>query len=374
MTLPPEASLEDVLLRIRETNTNPNIGKTTQVVLKQGPQAYKVATLFEILKSDSKALHHYSLRLEHFRRKKDGWHSDAGRIVSLEDTEPREVEKLYKMLAAAYGGELSGKTGDVHVVSSDAYANIEALLESLPNIGTAKKLSVLEHALRHLSEGETQIDDLVTVFQSSKAATLKHIAAASRMVEYTAAYEEMRRLIESPHTAEPELQRHLERNPWMFGSEYSELLPRKAWTRDDRLDYMLRRTIDGYLEIVEIKTAFPEALFLRDQSHDSYYLSSKLSPVIGQVIRYIEEVERNRDSILAKDRADTLKIRALAIVGRDGNVEHQAALRNFNAHVSRIEIITFDQLLRLAERVLSMFRADRDRGEQADEFEDDIPF
>ena len=130
------------------------------------------------------------------------------------------------------------------------------------------------------------------------------------MVEYTAAYEEMRRLIESPHTAEPELQRHLEKNPWMFGSEYSELLPRKAWTRDDRLDYMLRRTIDGYLEIVEIKTAFSEALFLWDQSHDSYYPSSKLSPVIGQVARYIEEVERNRDSILAKDNADTLKIRA----------------------------------------------------------------
>ncbi len=46
-----------------------------------------------------------------------------------------------------------------------------------------------------------------------------------------------------------------------------------------------------------------------------------------------------------------MKIRARAIVGRDGSEEHQAALRNFNAHLHRIEILTYDQLLKIAERV-----------------------
>ena len=141
----------------------------------------------------------------------------------------------------------------------------------------------------------------------------------------------------------------------MFGSEYSELLLRRTWTRDDNLDYMLRRTVDGYLEIVEIKTAFSDRLFIFDTSHDSYYPSAKLSPVLGQVVRYIEEVERNRDSIIAKDKVDTLKIRARAIVGRDGDAEQQAALRNLNAHLHGIEIITYDQLLRIAARVLNVF-------------------
>lgn len=81
---------------------------------------------------------------------------------------------------------------------------------------------------------------------------------------------------------------------------------------------MLRCTIDNYVEIVEIKTAFTASLILYDAAREVYYPSSKISPVAGQVMRYIEEVERNRDHILAKDKIDTLKIRARAIVGRDG--------------------------------------------------------
>jgi hypothetical protein len=120
---------------------------------------------------------------------------------------------------------------------------------------------------------------------------------------------------------------------------------------------MLRRTLDNFLEIIEIKTPFKEPLLLHDKSHDSYYPSSKLSIVLGQLMRYIEEIERNRDSILSKDQYDTLKIRARIIIGRDGEKCHQIALRNLNAHLYRIEVITFDQLLRIAERVLNVFES-----------------
>ena len=145
----------------------------------------------------------------------------------------------------------------------------------------------------------------------------------------------------------------------MFGSEYSELLDRHVWVRDDKQDFMLIRTADGYLEIVEIKTPFEQPLFIHDASHDSFYTSARLSQVIGQVMRYIEQVERDRDRILAQDRQDPLKIRARIIVGRDGNEGHQTALRNLNAHLNRIEVLTFDQLLRIANRVLNIFEDQR---------------
>ena len=100
-----------------------------------------------------------------------------------------------------------------------------------------------------------------------------------------------------------------------------------------------------------------------------------MSPVIGQVIRYIDEVDRNRNSIIAVDKVDPSKIRARIIIGRDGTEEQQAALRNFNAHLYRIEIITFDQLLKIAERVLAMFRNDRPAESPVDpSYDDDIPF
>ncbi len=40
----------------------------------------------------------------------------------------------------------------------------------------------------------------------------------------------------------------------MFGSEYSELLDRRRITRDEQADFLLRRTTDGYIELIEIKT------------------------------------------------------------------------------------------------------------------------
>ena len=75
-------------------------------------------------------------------------------------------------------------------------------------------------------------------------------------------------------------------------------------------------------------------------------------------MRYIAELERSRDSILSKDRVDTLKIRARVIVGRDGDAAHQEALRNLNAHLHRIEVVTYDQLVRMAARVLDVFDQD----------------
>jgi hypothetical protein len=132
--------------------------------------------------------------------------------------------------------------------------------------------------------------------------------------------------------------------------------------------------VDGFLEIFEIKSSFSDPLFIYDSSHNSYYPSAKLSPVLGQVVRYIEEVERNRDSIIAKDKVDTLKIRARAIVGRDGETEHQAALRNLNAHLHGIEIITYDQLLRIAARVLEVFDEAAAAPPDDNDSDSDIPF
>ena len=175
--------------------------------------------------------------------------------------------------------------------------------------------------------------EFIETFEHSDPKTLEHVAIAARFVKHNQAYDQLKSLVEKEKCLENEFQDLLTKNPWMFGSEYSELLDRRNWTRDDSLDFMLRRTTDNYLEIIEIKTPFYEPLFIYDKSHESYYPSSKLSPVIGQVIRYISEIERSRDAILSKDSCDTLKIRGRIIIGRDGDSKHQEALRNFNAHL-----------------------------------------
>ena len=57
-------------------------------------------------------------------------------------------------------------------------------------------------------------------------------------------------------------------------------------------------------------------------------------------------------------------------------MDQQAALRNLNAHLNRIEVITYDQLLRIADRVLAVFRDGEPSQEGALDsgFDGDIPF
>lgn len=373
--LSPEKSLEDVKLTIKKkyTNSNPHVGDVVQVVLKEGPRAFKIATLLELKNPKKNKFHHYSLTIDHVDKTKEAWNHKPEKSVRLEGKQPDEIKKLSDFLQAAYCKDLGDETGELHVVSTAKYKKFENILKAMPDISDTDKLTLAGKLISKLDENNSSISDFVKAFEGSNDEVIQHLASASRLIEYSKSLDFLKSLVKATNIGESNFQEHLQKNPWMFGSEYSELLSRNAWTRDDKLDYMLRRTVDGYLEIIEIKTAFQEPLFLHDKSHDSYYPSAKLSPVIGQVMRYIEEVERNRDIILAKDKEDTLKIRARVIVGRDGNEKHQTALRNLNAHLHQIEIITYDQLIRIAERVLSMFNFEctpfRDN-----ECGDEIPF
>jgi hypothetical protein len=129
-------------------------------------------------------------------------------------------------------------------------------------------LEQVETIRAQLHGAESTTREFAAAFEGSSEQTLKHIAAASRLVQWRSALVELRHLVADPKTTEGQFQRRLERNPWLFGSEYSELLTRRTWTRDDQLDYMLRRTADNYLEIVEIKTAFTDSLFVYDKDRD----------------------------------------------------------------------------------------------------------
>ncbi len=355
MPLPPETNLEQVVFKIREAYTNPSVGKISQVVLKEGPQAFRIATLMEIIDPTSMEFHHYSLKLDQIQlQKRKGWFSKPEKSIRLEGGSPDEIARLVSFLNAAERGEFRDSVGDLRVVKSEDYLKLESLLGSLSNLAQSDKLQLISAVLGAVGE-RAEVSEFVAAFETSPREALSRVAIAARYIDYRDALNELIRLVSNPSTPEKAFQQHLAANPWMFGSEYSELMSRRVWTRDDSLDYMLRRTVDDYLEIVEIKTAFTEKLFIHDISHDSYYPSAKLSPVIGQVIRYVEEIERSRDTILAKDGLDTLKIKAKIVIGRDSDVSQVAALRKLNAHLHGIEILTFDQLIRIARRVLLVF-------------------
>lgn len=375
--LPPETSFDEVKVRIQQSLRNPNVGFIKQAVLKDGPRTYRLASLFEIKNPTTNEFHHYSLKIDSLdHKKKEGWFAKVDKSVTIDGSgdDGGELAKLYAFLCAVYEEKLPNKTGQVHIIDAKDYVKLEKILEALPDLAATDKLELIKSILNKMDESPDYTSDFVKVFQESKHAILVNISAAARLVEYQSAYTEFEKLIEAATTKEPELQKHLESNPWIFGGEYSELLDRRIWTRDQAFDFMLRRSIDGYLEIVEIKRAIKEPLFLFDSSHNCFYPSSKLSQVIGQVLGYIENIERNRDSIIAKDQEDPAGIRARIVIGRDGSKKEQDALHALNCHLHRIEIMTYDQLKRISQRTLSFFEGKSGTKNNIKKVEDDLPF
>ena len=355
-TLPYETSSEDLILRIEAKLRNPSVGKVVSTVLKAGPRAYRVATLYQIIDPGNGEHHHWCLRINSFdRTKSKGWSFKPTASVSLDDDGTFELGKLAELIQAAYAGRLNEPTGEYQLVPATQIETIKTLVKFARKANSGQRMRVVRALLDSLDVDSVGADEWLQVFESGGEGIRRTIAVSARLAEYRRVRAEVAELVTKPDVGEQELQRILERHPWLFGSEYSELLVRRNWTRDDRLDFMLRRTADDYLEIVEIKTPILQPLFRYDPSHDSYAPSAPLSAAIGQVVRYIEEVERQRDAILAKDGCDTLKIRARLIIGRDGDDKQSAALRSFNGHLHRIEVLTFDQMLRIADRVLSVF-------------------
>jgi hypothetical protein len=166
------------------------------------------------------------------------------------------------------------------------------------------------------------------------------------------AIEELQRLIDT-NAKESEFQKHLERNYWMLGSDYSRLLDIRQFFANSQLDFALLRAADNYLEIIEIKTPLNgKALLIKDDSHEGYYFSSELSQAIGQALKYIERIDSNRYAIEREQKVLVNGVRAKLVIGRDGDEDRRNALRRMNSHFHRIEILTYDQLAQIARNVL----------------------
>jgi len=306
------------------------------------------------LRHDTQEFHHNSVTIDTFEHTKADWKRRPSRQLTLTDENDNEILALQMFLSSVLDQALRSqeRAGKYLVMRIDngKLTEVQAreLLKIVSSDDRAKQLLL---ALESVNNSPEALWTLATT-ASSEPRLAGLTAAALNVAKFTHAHGELKRLIEV-NAAEYEFQRHLADNPWLFGSEYSALLDRSRWTRDEQQDFMLRRTVDGYLEVIEIKTPLNGTPLLRfDQSHGSYYAVSDLSRVQGQVTKYLQRLDDQRLSIAVTDEERILKARAKIIIGRNGDQQQVEALRQYNSHLHRIEILTFDQLLQIGERVL----------------------
>lgn len=334
---------------------NPDLDSVRTTVLREGKRRCKIAKHTRIRDRHTGQIHHDTLSIQTIRLDTNNpFRGDLKHSVMLSSEDGKdEIQQLVDFVSVCRSGTLPNSTAK-HIVTPAPQKkdDEEALIKLLERLHEGGGYDVIADVLKHATQ-DKRLFDLLLERAAKNPQLFAEAAVALNLVNYKNAVEELNTLIVTDVKSEQTFQHFLELHPWMFGSEYSKHLGRRNWTRDENQDFVLRRTTDGYIELVEIKTPLGgDPLFRYDRSHDSYYPSADLSKVIGQVQKYIEELDTERNTILRKNQEDTNKIRAKIIIGRDGDETQRQALRRYNGHLHRIEVLTFDQLLNIAQNVI----------------------
>jgi hypothetical protein len=140
-------------------------------------------------------------------------------------------------------------------------------------------------------------------------------------------------------------QNWIEKNLWVFGIEYIRKHDERKIALSSEAD-LLMETVDGYLDLIELKRPNHELLKF-DSSHKCYYPHSDLSNVIGQSLHYIQKLFLYKQVIEEEYKVKVIMPRVKIIAGRnnDFNSEQKKTLRMLNSHLVSIQIITYDDIV-----------------------------
>ena len=106
-------------------------------------------------------------------------------------------------------------------------------------------------------------------------------------------------------------------NKWVLGSEYLNILPERDIDTHDIADYLMR-SVDGFLDVVEIKR--PDLpVWAGPDSHGNYYPTAQLTAAISQCLNYLYRIELQSNSVEFMERVDetkTVKPQCMLVYGR----------------------------------------------------------
>ncbi|MFI8914424.1 Shedu anti-phage system protein SduA domain-containing protein [Streptomyces sp. NPDC053513] len=174
----------------------------------------------------------------------------------------------------------------------------------------------------------------------------------------------LRTVVEDPDSSESALHACLKNQEWIFGGAYVAELARRQYTPETILDIPLLRG-DGSLHVVELKRANIQDLVIRRSGQ--LMLGAAAHRAVSQAQNYLRAMDENRPGILAEHGVDTRRASATVVIGHPQYVtggvtprEIAESLRTYNAHQTRIEVITYEALLDSASRMLALSSARQD--------------
>lgn len=231
---------------------------------------------------------------------------------------------------------------------------IAALLEGLSAL-TESTPDVASIGLDLISALGPNTEHLHAFARVAERPVLRLASAAVKYAEQYLAAQEFATLV-SQHFPEGVYQRFLEEHAWIFGTHYVGRWPGRQICVGDQQDFILQ-SADGFYDIIELKRPTHDVLRW-DEAHDDFYPGPELSQAIGQVQHYLRNIDQELPAIVLRHGIHPYRARGIIVIGRlgSGDAEQRSALRGFNSHLSRIQVLTYTDLLTMAELIVDEAR------------------
>ena len=325
---------------------SPNYLGLKGATLKQGPRVYKTVRFSQYGDGKTQEIRTRELRFSSYTRTDGELDFDApDNTWYIED---EEIERLLAFLNTDVD-----HTGRYRVVDAESPAS--DVLDLLENGG-----DYLREVLGGLAEVADPSVVGETLSRSDAGITGAELAvlAARRDLVRNAS-----ELVCRDGVTETELQRAIGDAWWIFGGRYIGVLNRRDLLNLDQHDIPLI-TADSSLHIVELKSPQIPTLVRRHRNH--WIVGADVHEATMQAMNYVrtaDELGLQLQTLVSEELGVSVKLRrvfATVVIGHRDHVrasdmprdQLDLAFRTYNASLSRVEVMTFDQLLDAANRSL----------------------
>jgi hypothetical protein len=259
-----------------------------------------------------------------------------------------EIERLFAFL-----DNDATRTGRYQIVDVDSPG--AALLELMAN-NRVDPHSLIEALTRH-----PMAEQIVALLANSDVGmSAAQAAVLDRRRKLIA---QLRELVDNPASTEPQVQNLIGNAYWIFGGRYVGVAERRSLTMLDQTDVPLLGA-DGTLHIVELKRPSIDKLIMQHRNH--WIAGPAVHEATAQAMNYLRSLDEQGLGLSTMYRNelgqnyDMTRVFATVVIGhsdhhRPDQVEREVVartLRQYNAGLNRIEVITYDQLVDSAERPL----------------------
>lgn len=295
---------------------------------------------FKYIPSPDGSLHHINLEISKYVKKPSQSWDDAELHKTILTTNKPHKSLIRLIDALKAQKDLYSRTDSKVVILDQEEADLFKQIQP-DNIELVTKI------LKSF-QGEEARNLLLSVQES----TLKNLFASVKHVKNKKALIKLEQLIKDT-VNEAAFQEWINDNTWVFGTEYIKKFDTRTIGIHSQADFIVE-SLDGFTDLIELKK--PDVkLFENDLSHSCYYPSKDLAQVLGQAIHYIKIMEDHRSVLKEGDDLEVLKPRIKVVIGRSStlNFEEKKTLRLLNSTLHGIEIITYDEILTRAKKIIS---------------------